>query len=135
MITRHSGQRFGPFFAVAPEVLRGGEFESPADVFSYGILVWDLTRFWMHNTEISVIPEGLVRVIESCLRFEKTDRPTMNEVREQLEDLEGDLVVRPEDVVYVAEEVAEKDIERVLGSQSVAMQAAASNSGFISFSY
>jgi serine/threonine protein kinase len=130
-----SGRRSGPPYATAPEVLRGEPFDSPADVYSYGILVWDLTRFWMRDSGKSAMPEDLLRMVERCLVFEKTERPTMKDVREHFETLFGDLLTSPKDVAWVQEEAAERDVEKVLGSQSLAMQAAASNNGLISFSW
>jgi hypothetical protein len=89
----------------------------------------------MRDSGKSTMPEDLLRMVERCLVFEKTERPTMKDVREHLEMLFGDLFNSPKDVAWVQEEAAERDVEKVLGSQSIAMQAAASNNGLISFSW
>ena len=41
---------YGPPYATAPEVMRGEAYDFAADLFSYGILLRDLTLFWMRQT-------------------------------------------------------------------------------------
>jgi serine/threonine protein kinase len=128
------GRLYGPLYATAPEVLRGSQYESSADIYSYGILMWDLARFWMSKHTKNSIPKALVDIINRCLCSEKNNRPTAFEVVRGLEKL-GDLFALDEHVEFIEEKEAVKVVVDILVHGDEIMKTRSLETGFLSFSW
>eukprot|EP01114_Cavostelium_apophysatum_P014364 TRINITY_DN3705_c0_g1_i1.p1 TRINITY_DN3705_c0_g1~~TRINITY_DN3705_c0_g1_i1.p1 ORF type:complete len:636 (+),score=121.08 TRINITY_DN3705_c0_g1_i1:92-1999(+) len=90
----------------APEVLRNERYDTSADVFSFGVVLWELvTRKEPHKgippfqvvylvgtqgkrlTIPSTCPPSITQIIQECWRDEPSERPTFEELTAALEDL------------------------------------------------
>eukprot|EP01105_Mastigella_eilhardi_P018433 TRINITY_DN4269_c0_g1_i2.p1 TRINITY_DN4269_c0_g1~~TRINITY_DN4269_c0_g1_i2.p1 ORF type:complete len:393 (-),score=98.89 TRINITY_DN4269_c0_g1_i2:53-1231(-) len=93
----------------APEIRQGAEFTTASDVFSYGLVLWEIhTRETPlaalgpaeaydayvsgQRPEIpSIIPDHWRALIESCWSDDPAARPLFQEIVKRLEKIEGDL--------------------------------------------
>jgi len=128
-------RRYGPLLATAPEILRGERFETPADVYSYGILLWDLTKLWMRERATDSVPELLIDIITECLWPNPKDRRLMSEVKDMLnERLRFDLVLHVERIDFISREKATEKVLTILGEQVESVKEAMLSDSFISLS-
>jgi serine/threonine protein kinase len=91
----------------APEVLRGEKYSEKADVYSFGIVMWEVItrkqpfagRNFM-NVSLDVLegrrpavpadcPKGFKKLMKACWHADAKKRPTMEHVVEQLEAMVG----------------------------------------------
>ncbi|XP_065836431.1 tyrosine-protein kinase CSK-like [Oscarella lobularis] len=98
----HDGGRF-PIKWTSPEALRRNEFTSKSDVWSYGILLWELysygrvpyPRVRLDDVVQTVergyrmdapdgCPEEIYSVMRKCWQFEPKDRPPFEKIKEEL---------------------------------------------------
>ncbi|CEL93395.1 unnamed protein product [Vitrella brassicaformis CCMP3155] len=89
---------------MAPEVLRGDEFTQAADVYSFGMILWEMVcRQIPHHglTQVQItatvgygmrtakipdeVPETLRRILEACLAPLPEDRPSFRDLAEQFD--------------------------------------------------
>lgn len=90
-----SGGVVGTFAWAAPEVLLGRPVSPKADVYSYGVVLWELAtnerpeRGMLRPPRIpQECPEEVGRLIDACLSEEPRSRPTMVEVIEVLSGMQ-----------------------------------------------
>jgi serine/threonine protein kinase len=108
------GSLYAPGDAAAPEVLRHEEYGFPADVWSYGILVWELVSFWMSNfLDQPSIPTDLLEIVADCLCWEKEGRPTMSFVQVKLEDLHMQIHNKPGEVEWTSIDEAQSMVTQL----------------------
>ena len=128
------GARPGPFYATAPEVLQGEEYDYSADVYSYGILIWDLVKLWMRLTLRDSMPKILLEVVCECLVLHKSDRPSMRQIHRKLDSLNQEVYNDLEKVEMIDVTQARENVFSILGHESETAQVATSKSDFISIS-
>lgn len=94
----------GTFQYMAPEILRNKPYSEKADVFSFGILLWELVArklpfFGMQPMQVGIAvsqrglrptmppktPEPLIKLIKACWHEEPNKRPSMAQVQTILE--------------------------------------------------
>ena len=114
---------------MAPEILKGEVYERPADVYAYGLLLYELVTgnpIFQHiksSTELvrelekgtrpqfdSSVATEWKELIESCWDTLPANRPTMQEVAERLRDIDFssfDFVVDQEEVDNYRNEIYE----------------------------
>ncbi|XP_049935972.1 probable serine/threonine-protein kinase SIS8 isoform X2 [Nymphaea colorata] len=99
---------------MAPEVLRNEPSDEKADVYSYGVILWELVTEkipWDNLNSMQVIgavgfmnqrlelPSNLdprwVAIIESCWHSDPQQRPTFQELLEKLKELQRQYVAHP----------------------------------------
>lgn len=71
---------------VAPEVLAGGEYTEKADVYSYGIILWEIMTGKPPAAGIAYdnIPVNYANIIRICLSAQPQQRPSAQELIAQL---------------------------------------------------
>jgi len=96
----------GTFQYMAPEVLSSKPYSELADVFSYGIIVWELCArklpyFGMQPMQVGIavvnqrlrpniapdMPRPLVEIMQSCWQQDPGRRPTLKQVEKALSSL------------------------------------------------
>lgn len=125
----------GPLFATAPEVLQGEDYESAADVYSYGVLIWDLLKLWMRLKPKSSLPKSLLEIICQCLSPRKNERRSSYELLGLLEHLESTISAETEENKMVEEREARQSVLEIVNEVSTTTRSGTSSStGFITLS-
>lgn len=103
--TAHVGAKF-PIKWTAPEGLAYNKFSSKSDVWSYGVLLWEIATYGMTpypGVELSEVfytlnsghrmgrptgcPEPIYQLMQQCWCWEPADRPAFWELHDQLQSL------------------------------------------------
>ncbi len=93
---------------MAPEILKGGVYEYSSDVYSYGMILWEILKleipyyglnpYQIYNLvvqdkKIVDLPteghEALIDIIKKCLQYEPSARPSIKEIVIILDKLKG----------------------------------------------
>ena len=93
---------------MAPEVLRGEIYDEKADIYSYGMILWEVVSLEIPYYGINpyklislvadskikvVIPEDghilIKKLIERCLDYDRTKRPTLDKIVSELERVQN----------------------------------------------
>jgi len=112
--TRQKGKKMtakiGTYQWMAPEVIAGFKYTEKADVFSYGIILWELaTRqppyYGIDGTEVSIkvvkedlrpkltkeqeadVPEQFLTLMKRCWERKPEERPDFNEINDCLNSM------------------------------------------------
>jgi serine/threonine protein kinase len=127
-------RKCGPLFATAPEVCKGEQYGFEADVYAFGILLWDLVRYSMRVSKKTQLPKEVEKLVSNCLSRTKSERPSMGRVTGHLENL-WERFLNSEEVEMVDEIEAKNTIVNVIGEESEVIKAASRNNHFLSFSW
>jgi serine/threonine-protein kinase len=89
----------------APEIMANGDSSKASDIFSLGVLMWEVWTgclAWKGAKDVQVfyavttgktleipadLPRELAALMKSCMSFDPTDRPEINEVGNQLRSM------------------------------------------------
>ena len=96
---------------MAPEILRGEKYSRAADVYSFGVIMWEMltsdipfkgrsvsqiTGMVGYHKEILKVPEqcnkNLRKLVNNCLIYEPERRPDFSHIVKYLEKIERDAV-------------------------------------------
>lgn len=126
--TAHVGAKF-PIKWTAPEGLAYNKFTSKSDVWSYGVLLWEIATYGMTpypGVELSEVfytlnsghrmgrptgcPEPIHQLMQHCWSWEPNDRPAFWELHEQLQSL----LLSPDifDLIEQQEAIDKEHLER-----------------------
>lgn len=101
------GEKIGTPHWMAPEILKGGKYEYASDVYSYGMILWEILKFeipyyglnpyqiqnLVAQKKIVELPtEGHPKIrelIAKCLKYEPSERPSLIEIVNTLEKLKA----------------------------------------------
>jgi sterile alpha motif and leucine zipper-containing kinase AZK len=91
---------------MAPEVLKGEKYETNADIFSYGMILWEILSreipyyginpyqvisLVADKKQIVQVPtegnQALRRIIAKCLEYDSNKRPKLDEIVDYLQNL------------------------------------------------
>lgn len=126
--TAHVGAKF-PIKWTAPEGLEFNRFSSKSDVWSYGVLLWEIATYGMTpypGVELSEVfytlnsghrmgrptgcPEPIYQLMQHCWSWEPSDRPSFRELHDQLQSL----ILNPNifDLIEHQEAIDKEQLER-----------------------
>lgn len=103
--------KIGTYQWMAPEVIAGFKYTEKADVFSYGIILWELLTwlppyYGIDGTEVSIwvvkedlwpeikadhewnAPPEFIQLMKRCWDWEPAKRPLFNEIIEALNEID-----------------------------------------------
>lgn len=126
--TAHVGAKF-PIKWTAPEGLAYNKFSSKSDIWSFGVLLWEIATYGMTpypGVELSDVfytlnsghrmsrptgcPEPIHQLMQHCWAWEPSDRPTFWELQERLQSL----LLNPNifDLIEQQEAIDKEQLER-----------------------
>lgn len=92
---------------MAPEILRGEKYEEAADVYSFGVILWEMLTgdipymgrtmaqitgiVGFHGEKLSLSSKynrNLRKIVNNCLIFESARRPTFEHILSYIEKIE-----------------------------------------------
>ncbi|PKK73562.1 kinase-like protein [Rhizophagus irregularis] len=75
----NSNEIYGVIPYMAPEVLRGKPYTKAADIYSFGIIMWEFTSGLRPEIVASTLPV-YTRLMKRCWNFDPNKRPTADEL-------------------------------------------------------
>lgn len=108
----HNTKSYGTVTHMPPELLLDGTLGRPADVYAFGVILWELYmgqrpyaglshgqiihHITTRKTLVlpSACPASLAKLIDSCFLADPDQRPTFAQILKILDDIEDDLVTR-----------------------------------------
>ncbi|GBB97566.1 hypothetical protein RclHR1_03000009 [Rhizophagus clarus] len=104
--TDNEEEIYGIIPYVAPEVLQGKKYTEASDIYSFGMIMWEVMvgrrPFWdrKHDTELIIeicdglrppiitnAPKGYIDLMKECWHSDPEKRPTADEVLEKINDI------------------------------------------------
>src|SRR6266540_2208257 len=98
---------YGVISYMAPEILRQKEYTLASDIYSFGMIMWELMSgrmpFWDQNNDIELIikicknfrppiikdtPKGYTELMQECWDYDPNKRPTTFNILERLNNIE-----------------------------------------------
>ncbi|RGB24256.1 kinase-like domain-containing protein [Rhizophagus diaphanus] len=92
-------ENYGIIPYMAPEIFQGREYTKASDIYSFGMIMWELMTgrrpFWNRNHDIELIieicdglrppivtnaPNGYIELMEECWHFDPEKRPSATEI-------------------------------------------------------
>jgi serine/threonine protein kinase len=106
LVDEKDNEIYGVIPYVAPEVFQKKEYTKASDVYSIGMIMWELMTgrrpFWDRNHNIDLIieicdglrppivtnaPKGYIELMKQCWRSDPNERPTAAELQENIEEI------------------------------------------------
>src|SRR5688572_809699 len=94
-IDNNDNEIYGVIPYIAPEILRGKEYTTASDIYSFGMIMWELITgrmpFWDQNNDIELVinicenhrppiikntPKGYIELMQKCWDSDSKKRPT-----------------------------------------------------------
>src|SRR3989442_15992990 len=95
---------YGIISYMAPEILRGKKYTTSSDIYSFGMIMWELMTgrrpFWDETHDIDLIieicdglrppivttaPDGYIELMQECWHPDPKKRPTANDIIERID--------------------------------------------------
>ncbi|BDA50936.1 probable serine/threonine-protein kinase DDB_G0267514 at C-terminar half [Coccomyxa sp. Obi] len=91
----------GTFAWAAPELLMGGRCSDKVDMYSFGVVLWELAtcerpqRGQLRDVRVpEEVPEEVAQLINECLSYDPKDRPSAKQIYDRLQATPGPAPVR-----------------------------------------
>jgi len=104
---KNDNEIYGIISYMAPEILQGKEYTTASDIYSFGMIMWELIMgrmpFWDQNNDIGLIikicknfrppiikntPKGYNELMQECWDSDPNKRPTTSDILEKLINIE-----------------------------------------------
>src|SRR6185503_9314667 len=109
---------YGIISYMAPEILQGKEYTIASDVYSFGMIMWELITgrmpFWNQNNGIELIikicknfrppiikntPKGYIELMQECWDSDPNKRPTALNIYDKLNNIEWAETENPTEII------------------------------------
>src|SRR6266542_1497885 len=103
--TNDDNEIYGIIPYMAPEILQGKEYTTASDIYSFGMIMWELMTgrmpFWDQKDDIELIikickgfrpsiitnaPKGYIELMQECWNSDPNKRPTANDIIDIFEE-------------------------------------------------
>ncbi|RIA93952.1 kinase-like domain-containing protein [Glomus cerebriforme] len=103
---KNDNEIYGIIPYVAPEIFQGQKYTKASDIYSFGMIMWELMTgrrpFWdkSHDTDLIIeirdglrppivtnAPEGYIELMQNCWHFDPNKRPKANDLRSIVLDI------------------------------------------------
>ena len=119
-IDNDDGEIYGIISYMAPEILQGKEYSMASDIYSFGMIMWELMTgrmpFWNQNNDLELIikiirnfrppiikntPKGYAKLMKECWDPDPNKRPTAFVIIKNLTNIMGGEEENPTEIIII----------------------------------
>src|ERR1044072_3489470 len=118
MESSNDNECFGIISYMAPEIWRGKKYTTASDIYSFGMIMWELMTgrrpFWDHKDDhdlmvgivgglrppiVTNAPKGYIKLMQKCWHSDPDERPSANDMYEKMTDIERNEHENPTQII------------------------------------